>query len=556
MGLGKYLSKRHFGKTPEPKGHTHSGAHKKLAFVVQEHHARRLHYDVRLEVDGVLKSWAVPKGPSMDPHMQHLAVHVEDHPYEYRNFEGVIPEGNYGAGNVIIWDKGWYEARMGDAADSEKTMRQGLKKGHLTFVLHGKKLQGEFALIRMHGDDKTWLMIKKGDEFASHKDITKQDESVVSGMSVEEIGHDSAGHAVSEKSAAKSADKNSESRPVHTPKVNAAAPAAIQSYPVKTTPWSVKPMLCTLVDEPFSREGWLFEVKWDGFRAIGTKHGKDLQLYSRNGTDFRDHYPPVAQALQAMKHDVVLDGEIVVVDQDGRPHFELLQNWRHNQLGELRYYVFDILWCDGHDVRTMPLIERKKLLHKVVPKNSIVRYSDHVETHGQELFDEMEKRGLEGVVAKQADSPYRENDRGAAWLKIKTHLRQEVVIGGFTEPRGSRKFLGSLVVGVYEKGQFVYVGHSGGGIPDDQRRQLREKLLRRERKTSPFVNPPRSGEPVHWVRPELVCEMSFSEWTSEGSMRQPQFKGLRADKTPEDVHREKPKNSVLPDTRTAKRKAR
>lgn len=516
MGLGKYFRKRKFSETPEPKGRVAPKGPHKLAFVVQEHHASRLHYDFRLELDGVLKSWAVPKGPSTDPSEHHLAIQTEDHPYEYRTFEGTIPEGNYGAGNVIIWDQGWYEPRA-ETDDAEKTLRQELKKGHLTFILHGKKLHGEFALIKFHGpqaEENAWLLVKKGDDFASKQDITKQDESVVSHKKVDDLG---------------------------------GKMASLAGYPKKAEPWHVKPMLCTLVEEPFSREGWLFEVKWDGYRAIGSKHGSNVQLYSRNGIDFAAKFPPVFEALHQSKHDIIIDGEVVVIDKDGTPHFEWLQHWNRAPDGALHYYVFDILWCDGHDVRTMPLTERKKLLKQVLPKNDVLRLSDDIPTEGQKLFKEMERRHLEGMVAKKADSQYQEDVRGPHWLKVKTHMRQEVVIGGFTEPRGGRKYLGSLVVGVYDRGEFVYVGHSGGGIPDNQRMELRAHLAKRERKTSPFsTDIPKSDTAVHWVRPELVCEMSFSEWTKEGSMRQPTFEGMRPDKKPTDVHREKAKQQAPP----------
>lgn len=512
MALEKYHAKRSFPETPEPKGKPGRTSGKKLAFVVQEHHASRLHYDFRLEMEGVLKSWAIPKGPSMDPHERHLAVMTEDHPFEYRKFEGVIPKGNYGAGNVIIWDEGWYEARA-DTTDNEKTLLKELEAGHITFVLHGKKLHGEFALIKMHGrDEDAWLLIKKGDEFASNKDVTKEDRSVRTGRKVDDLG-------------GKLPD--------------------LSDYPKTTKPWPIKPMLCTLVDESFSRVGWLFEIKWDGYRAITAKKGSDVQLYSRNHLDFSEKYPAVYEAAHGLKHDVILDGEVVVIDEHGAPHFEWLQNYKREPYGTLRYYVFDVLWCDGHDLRDMPLLERKALLKQLIPAASkVIRYSDHVEHNGQALFKEMQKRGLEGVVAKKADSAYHENDRGAAWLKIKTHLRQEVVIGGFTEPRGTRKYLGSLIVGVYQKGELVYVGHSGGGIPDNQRKALRERLDKLERKTSPFVIEPKPNAPVHWVEPKLVCEMNFSEWTSEGYMRHPSFVGLREDKKPINVRREKSKHSL------------
>lgn len=513
MGLREYFKKRDFKETPEPKGKVRAKSHK-LAFVVHEHDATRLHYDLRLEMDGVLKSWAVPKGPSLNPHEHHLAIQTEDHPYEYRTFEGVIPEGNYGAGNVIIWDEGWVEARKGRGEDSEKTLLKELKKGHITFILHGKKLKGEFALIKLKkaDDPKAWLLIKKGDEFASTKDITKQDESVKTHKRVDELN---AGSKLPD----------------------------LSKYPKKSKPWLVKPMLSTLVDEPFDRAGWIFELKWDGYRAIASKRGGDVELYSRNELDFSGRFPPIYEAVRSLKHDVILDGEIVNTDKDGNAHFEWLQNWSKSEHGHLQYYVFDILWCDGHDIRNMPLLERKKLLQKVLPKNGPIRYSDHIETDGQKLFKEMQKRGLEGMVAKNGDSVYHEAVRGQDWLKVKTHQRQEVVIGGYTEPRGGRQYLGALVVGVYDDaGNLIYTGHSGGGIPDKLRKELRDKLSKIERKSSPFLLEPKPNAPVHWVKPELVCEMSFAEWTSEGSMRQPQFKGLREDKNPRSIHREKAKS--------------
>lgn len=511
MGLGKYFRKRNFKQTPEPKGKVTSKKRKKLAFVVQQHHASQMHYDFRLELDGVLKSWAVPKGPSLDPHDHHLAVHVEDHPFEYRKFEGVIPEGNYGAGNVIIWDEGWYESRT-ETDDDEAELRKAYKKGHITFIMHGKKLKGEFALIKMHGkDEDAWLLVKKDDEFASQQDVLQQDESVKSHKHVDDLGA-----------------KNK------LPDLSA--------YPHIAKPWLVTPMLCTLVDEPFSKEDWLFEIKWDGYRAIGSKHKDEIELYSRMGNDFSVKYPPVEEAMRQFKHDVIVDGEIVVVDADGVSHFEWLQNWHRNPHGSLQYYIFDLLWCDGRDVRSMPLRERKQLLKSIMPVSEVLRFSDDIETAGEQLFAQMQQRHMEGMVAKQASSAYREGLRGMDWIKIKTKQRQEVVIGGYTEPRGGRKYLGSLIVGVYVGDELHYVGHSGGGIPDEQRRELRDKLAKLERKTSPFITEPKPNAPVHWVKPELVCEMSFSEWTEEGYMRHPAFEGMRSDKKPKSVHREKPKD--------------
>ena len=450
----------------------------------------------------------------MNPHDHHLAIQTEDHPYDYRNFEGVIPEHNYGAGNVIIWDEGWYEPRADDG--DEKSLLRDLQKGHVTFILHGEKLKGEFALIKMpHAkEDDAWLLIKKGDEFASTADITKQNESVRSHRKVDDLG------------------------------AHGKLPP-LDEFPKKAKPWVVKPMLCTLIDEPFDHEEYVFEIKWDGYRAIGAKLGRDIELYSRNQNDFTEKYIPVVEALRELKHDVIVDGEIVVVDSDGRAHFEWLQGYGKVSQGHLQYHIFDILWCDGRDVRSMPLVRRKALLQAILPteQTGILRYSDHVTGAGVKLFHAMQKRGLEGMVAKNATSEYREDTRGRDWLKVKTHMRQEVVIGGYTEPRGGRQYLGSLLVGTYEDGELVYRGHSGGGIPDEQRKKLQEKLARLERKTSPFSTTPKPNAPVHWVRPELVCEMEFSEWTSEGSMRHPEFKGLRDDKEPKKVHKEKAKGA-------------
>lgn len=504
MSLKTYHAKRNFAKTPEPRGEARKST-AQLAFVVQEHHARQLHYDFRLEYDGVLKSWAVPKGPSMNPHDRHLAIMTEDHPFEYRKFEGTIPEGNYGAGEVIIWDQGTYEP-LNHGGEAE--IKQGLKKGHVTFFLHGKKLHGEFALVRLpNAGDDAWLLIKKGDADASATDITEDDRSVVSGKRLEDL------HAVES----------------HQPKSRA--------------PQNVPPMLATLIDSPFSKDGWLFELKWDGYRAIAQKDGKNIELYSRNGQDFKQKFAPIAEALAKLPSNAVLDGEIVAIDSEGRSHFEWLQHWNREQQGQLAYYVFDILWHNGHDLRQLPLIERKKILKDVLPSaKSPLRYSDHIARDGKDLFAEAQKRSLEGIVAKLADSPYRQGVRGEDWLKIKTQLRQETVIGGFTEPRGSRKYLGSLLLGVFEKGDLKFVGHSGGGIPANQLKSLHQMLVKLETKTSPFSPSPKTTEPVHWVKPKILSEVSFSEWTTDGRMRHPKFEGIRTDKDPRSVHMEKPKH--------------
>lgn len=501
MTLRQYRNKRDFAQTPEPSGDKTRPNRNKLRFVVQQHHARQMHYDFRLELDGVLKSWAVPKGPSMNPHEHHLAIMTEDHPLEYRNFEGEIPEGNYGAGKVIIWDAGTYEPLH---HGGETEIRAGLKKGHLTFFLDGKKLSGEFALIKFatSGEDDAWLLIKKGDDSASTADITKKARSIKSGKLVDDIG----GH----------------------------------KSPI---PKRVSPMLATLVDEPFDKKDWYFEIKWDGYRAIAAKDGDKTELYSRNQQDFSTKFPAIFDAVKNLSADVVLDGEIVALDKQGKPHFEWLQNRHQDPQGELYYYVFDILWLNGRSLTQKPLSERKKILETVLPKKSALRLSDHVKDQGIKLFGQIQKEGLEGVVAKRADSAYQTGVRGQDWLKFKTHQRQETVIGGFTDPKGSRRHLGSLLLGVYQGGDFVYVGHSGGGIPTDQLKFIREKLNKLEQNDSPFVNTPKVGSDTHWVKPQLVCEASFLEWTSEGLMRHPSFEGLREDKPAKNVRKETAKHS-------------
>jgi len=522
MALAKYQKMRRFKNTPEPKGSTPAAGKKstskKLAFVVQKHHATQLHYDFRLELDGVLKSWAVPKGPSLNTKDKRLAMMVEDHPFEYRQFEGVIPEGNYGAGNVIIWDKGWYELHRQDES-WPRSLQEGLKKGDLKFTLHGKKLRGSFALIKTpRMGDSAWLLIKHKDRYVSTKDITKAGRSVVSNKTVEEIGKTKPG-------------KNN---------------LDLKEYPRAKPPHDVKPMLATLVDEPFDKAGWLFEIKWDGYRAIGVKDGKSIKLASRNLQPFEDKYPEIAEALKDLPADVVVDGEIVAVDGNGRSHFEWLQNWGQSRKGNLLYYLFDILWCDGHDLTAAPLARRKQILKQLIPKDSPLRYSDHVEQKGKQFFKLIEKRHLEGTVAKDASSPYQVGLRSRHWLKIKTQLRQEVVIAGYTEPRGSRQYLGALLLGVYEGKDLVYVGHSGGGFSQTALREMQTRLHKIERKTSPFTNPAKPNAPVHWVEPKYVCEVSFTEWTKDGYMRHPRYEGLRSDKLPRQVKRELPKASAKP----------
>ncbi len=519
VSLQKYQAKRRFAETPEPRGQKQPsrGA---LRFVVQKHAARRLHYDLRLELDGTLKSWAVPKGPSLDPDDKRLAILVEDHPLDYRSFEGTIPAGNYGAGTVMVWDQGTYHARQTtDRTEGGELLRQGLEKGHLTFVLNGEKLRGEFALLRLkRGDAKDWLLIKKRDQFASTSDVRDQDRSVLTGRSMEEI---------------------TEGLPSTNSRTGRKAVRLdLSDAPKAKMPHYISPMLATAVDQAFDRKGWLFEVKWDGYRAIAEVEQDRVRLYSRRLLSFEKRYPSVVRSLERLGHEAVLDGEIVVVDAAGKPDFQLLQNYLKNGEGQLVYYVFDLLYLDGHDLRNLPLVRRKELLRKILPELPSVKFSDHVEEHGVAFFEAVAGQGLEGILAKEGASRYRAALRSHSWLKLKIGSRQEAVIGGFTQPKGGRKNLGALVLGVYEGDDLVYVGHAGGGFTEASLEHVRAQLDPLIQDACPFKKKPKTNAPVRWVRPELVCEVAFQKWTQDGNLRQPIFLGLRPDKPARSVHRE------------------
>lgn len=514
MGLETYHKKRSFSRTPEPKGALHKTG-KALRFVVQKHAATRLHYDFRLEMDGVLKSWAVPKGPSLNPADKHLAVMVEDHPYDYRTFEGVIPDGNYGAGNVIIWDEGTYEA-LGPVPESmteEEYLLKQVGAGSIKIVMHGSKLRGEFALVKFkRAGENNWLLIKHDDQYASSQDILKKDTSVVSGHTVENIGDSGTAEILK----------------------------AQQTGKKSRFPHDISPMLAEAVEQPFSDPDWIFEIKWDGYRALAEIHRNTVSLYSRNKQDFTRRYPAIVDALSRITHSVVLDGELVVLDTTGRSQFQWLQEYQEHTSGTLVYYIFDILYLDGYDLRTLPLIERKAILEQIVKEHDGIKISSYIEEHGEKLFKKVQQQGLEGVVAKRKTSIYR-SQRSSDWKKIKQVHSQEAVICGFTEPNGSRKGFGALVLGVYENNELRYVGHAGGGMDQEQLQKLRAQLNRLITVSSPFPNPPQTNTPATWVLPQLVCQVSFTEWTKDGMLRHPVFIGIREDKDPRDVRIENPR---------------
>jgi bifunctional non-homologous end joining protein LigD len=522
--LQRYHKKRDFGETPEPRGARSKGS-RRLRFVIQKHHATRLHYDFRLEADGVLKSWAVPKGPSFDPKERRLAMHVEDHPMDYRTFEGIIPKGNYGAGEVIVWDQGTYELSEGNDPAAE------IGKGKIKFVMHGKKMRGEFTLVRIKGRGESgdpWLLIKDHDEYVDPKyNVAKDDKSVKTGRTVESYAGDPrAPHWISNKPAAAE-----EKRPAK----KAPGRAKRDKLPAVKTP-----MLATLIDEAFDDSEWLFEIKWDGYRAVCTVHEDgSMELVSRNGLDFLKKFPQLARLAHAWTTlPIVVDGEIVSLDAQGRSSFQRLQESFSSQR-PVTFAAFDVLYADGRDLRKTPLEERKSILERCIADDDLVLYSKHVAGKGCALFAQAEKKNLEGIIGKRRDSLYVER-RTRDWVKIKAQLVQECVIGGFTEPRGSRSGFGSLLLGLYENGKLHYVGHAGTGFSIKVLAGMTKDLKKIERKTSPFVNKVEANTKPHYVEPKLVAQIRFTEWTRDGYMRQPAFLGLRLDKKPQECVRERP----------------
>lgn len=494
MRLKKYQEKRVFKETPEPNVRKKAvKTIKELEFCVQKHAATRLHYDFRLEHKGVLLSWAIPKGPSVNPSDKRLAIQVEDHPFEYRNFEGVIPKGNYGAGTVEIWDKGTYSVPGANTRqESEKLITAGLEKGHVEVELHGKKLNGIFDLVKIKSEkDNTWLFIKKRDDHASQKDVIE--------------------------------------------------PKADIKLPKKKMPREIKPMLATLVKDAFDDPEWLFEVKWDGYRTLAYIEKNKVELFSRNQNLFNPLFPSLVKDLLQFKGEAILDGEVVILDKEGRSHFQLMQNYQTTQKGALYYYVFDLLYFEGRDLRSLPLIERKKLLEEFLKKENFahVRFSDHVLKKGKSLYQEAAKKQLEGIIGKKIQSTY-SSSRSREWMKVKTHSRQEAVICGFTAPRGSRKKFGALVLGIYEGKDLIYVGHTGGGFDAKLLEQVHAEMEPHIQQKCPFEKVPKPNAPVTWLKPKLVCEISFTQWTREGIARNPIFEGLRMDKKPKEVKREMP----------------
>lgn len=516
--LAEYQRKRDFSKTPEPKGAPDPRGGNR--FVVQKHWATRLHYDFRLEMEGVLVSWAIPKGPTLNPAERRLAAHVEDHPVDYYDFEGTIPKGEYGGGTVMVWDWGTFELE-------EATPAASMKRGEVKFRLNGERLKGRYALVRTRSE-KDWLLIKKRDEAADPNfDIEKFTTSVKTGRTKEEIeqGKDAVWSSRREEGAGGLINlTNAEKGPM---------------------PKTLDPMKAQLADDAFDNERWLFEVKWDGIRLVTFIDGDKVTLQTRAGRSVNEEYPQLQAVTRFVNaRQAVLDGEIVVFDEEGRPSFQLWQN-RGREARQIHYVVYDIVYYDGQRLFRVPLEDRKRLLRDIIRDSDLVRYSDHVIGQGKAFYKAAKQKQLEGIVAKLRDSPYQPGVRSNAWLKIKAVQQQEVVIGGFTAGRNSRKYFGAILVGVNDdKGRLVYAGHTGGGFDEKTLAALYQRMEPLIIKDPPFTGPvPKTNEKPTWIRPALVAEVKFAEWTRDGVMRAPVFLGLREDVDPKSVRREEPQDA-------------
>src|SRR2546430_3015246 len=516
--LSTYRAKRSLDRTPEPGARPATAGPPPSAgglFVVHMHAARRLHWDLRLEMDGVLRSWAVPKGPSPNPADKRLAVKVEDHPLEYGDFEGVIPEGNYGAGTVIVWDRGVWEPL--------EDPHEGLETGKLLFNLKGYKLRGRWTLIKLKKTEKEWLLIKERDEYVSTEPYTN--ESVLSGLTNDEL-------------------RNAKQRAEPIKKELEKLGAPRRALRVEDT----ELMLAETRAEPFTKDGWIFEGKLDGYRMRAACQDGEPILYSRKGLDFTESFPELARAVKAIPYEgVILDGELVVLNESGHPSFNKLQARAKLGAREAKraaiespatLYVFDLLAFEGHDLRKLPLIKRKEILQKILPLTGPLRYSEHFAKNGEALYEQVVNLGLEGIVAKKADSPYR-SGRSSDWLKIRADRIDDFVVVGFSKPKGSRGGFGSLHVGAYQDGRLIYCGRAGSGFSGDQLSEISATLQSLVRKTPPCDPPGNGALPKGtdhtWVEPRLVCDVRYKEFTKDGLLRQSVFVRFRDDKKPEDV---------------------
>lgn len=506
MSLERYNKKRDFKQTSEPKSDKQQSNKNKLIFVIQRHHASHLHYDFRLELDGVLKSWAVPKGPSLNPKDKRLAMMVEDHPFDYKDFEGEIPKGNYGAGTVYIFDKGEYQSLAKDRKDDESILRKGLKDGNIKFKLKGEKLKGEFALVKIkNSEDNAWLLIKHNDEFATDKkfDIEKliPNEVIKEGKDFK-----------------KESKKNTSSK-----------------KEIKAIP-QFYPMLAKLVKQPFSNADWLFERKFDGYRIL-VYINQSVKLESRKGKDYSSKYPAIQTDFEKIKEQVVLDTEIVVFDKQGSDDFQLLQDYNPDSNKDIRCFVFDILFLNGHDVTDLPLLKRKNLLEKLFKQYQFdrIHLTGYDVAEGESCFKKAKEKKWEGIMAKKADSEYFPGRRSDSWLKIKTVQGQEAIIVGYTTPLKGRQYFGALVLAINKDDKLVYIGNCGSGFDEKMLEKLYDLMSAYKTDEKPITEKVQKEKDVQWIKPEIICEINFSEWTKEGKARHPVFKCIREDKSSKEV---------------------
>jgi len=563
MGLKKYKARRDFSKTAEPKGRKPlpkqvGGA---CRFVIQKHDARRLHYDFRLQMESVLKSWALPKGLPWKQGEKHLAVEVEDHPIEYETFEGIIPEGNYGAGTVMVWDRGAYYVY------GEQPLKS-LREGKLHLVLAGKKAQGEWTLVRIRGRDgekNQWLILKTG---GSAKPPSKklEDQSVKTGRTMKQIANERDAEWQSNRE-----EKDTSARSTLKARIKAAlkkkdlehgvgknetvgqATRLLKGLP-SAKPQFIEPMKARLVDEPPKHGDWLYELKFDGIRAMAIKNDRKVSLISRNGNKLDARFPEIVEAVKNLPvREYVIDGEVVALDEDGRSSFQLLQGLEmEGRKAPLRFYVFDLLQLDGKSLLGLPLEQRKQVLAKICENvGDPIRYSGEISGDVKSLLAEVKRRGLEGLIGKQRNSVYEPGRRSGTWIKLKCVNEQEFVIGGYTPPAGSRKYFGAILVGYYEIGKLRFAGKVGSGFTEKSLSMLHKKFREEEHDDCPFVDLPskQGGEWVqgitpsmmkkmHWVNPKFVAEIKFAEWTRDQKLRQPVFLGMREDKAATEVKRE------------------
>ncbi|BCA96005.1 ATP-dependent DNA ligase [Legionella antarctica] len=520
MTLKKYRQKRDFNKTSEPKGKITPQYHR--LFVIQKHAARHLHYDFRIELDGVLKSWAIPKGPCLDPAVKRLAIHVEDHPVEYGFFEGIIPKGEYGGGTVMLWDKGVWEPL-------DDNPRKAFKKGHLRFEIDAEKLKGRWDLIRFK-DEQHWFLIKHKDVH-SHSlndyNITEeQPNSVLTNQSIKEISehYHKIWTAQGEKKIPAVKSKSS----LKAPQLK-----GLDHLRTSPLPEFISPQLATLAIKPPKGDDWLHEVKFDGYRIIAFVDRGSVALKSRNNKDWTSHFPKVVADIKKLKlNKAVFDGEIVLLNKEGKSDFQLLQNAiKGNSDAPFIYYIFDLLYYDQYDLMSLPLIKRKDLLHTLLRNQSTtIRYSDFIQAQGSEVFEQACHMSLEGIISKEANAPY-VTRQSKSWLKIKCTNRQEFVIGGYTQSKGEHRSFGALLLGVYNSNrELVYSGKVGSGFSDASLKEIGSLLQKHAQSDNPFHTLPPGARDASWVRPIFVAEVEFSEWTAEGYLRHPSFKGLRLDK--------------------------